>query len=73
MLKLIAEKIKYYEDLIALLKDRKEKLVEKEDKAYYHGLIIAYSRVLDDFRALEREYEDNVQSVEESMRFLRGE
>lgn len=75
MSELIAQKIKYTENMIVNCKLKEKEAKESNDKEasfYWFGCRRVYEEYAKMLEEILRNYEENVQSVEESVRFLRG-
>lgn len=73
---LIARKLKLLKEMAKLSNNEKEKANDKKDKLsamYWAGVYSAFLQCIGDVEDIQTEYEKTQQSLEEDLRFLRGE
>lgn len=76
MNELIARKIKLLKEMAELSNIEKEKANKRKDKLsymYWSGVYSAFLQSVEHLKDIQTEYEKTQQSLDEDLRFLRGE
>lgn len=76
MNELIAKQIKTLEETLVIARDKREKArIKKNTKDFFYwaGVTEGVGVCLERLREIQTQYENTLQSIEEDMKFLRGE